>query len=221
MKTLIRMERFTFSPFLDNIGKTVVEVSLLDKSRNVAQLLMTDTFTKDVFSDDGEIEYFPKFAVEWIYTTKSDRKITCKSELDMMKIDHKNKTIYIKDLKTNYDNENFEYSYIKYRYDLQAAFYYLAIENWKLQEGMSDYKVLPMEFVVGDTSANNRRPIRYQTSIYDLERSLNGFTLNGKYYNGLHTIIDEICWSEDNDIWNCSRLVHDSNGHLKLKINYE
>lgn len=221
LEDFIKNGKTYYQTLIDSVGKTVVEVSLLDKARSVARLLIEDPFTKDIFLDDGNIEYFPKFPVEWIYKSRSGREITCKSELDIMEIDHKHKVIYIRDLKTNYDNENFEYTYLKYRYDLQAAFYHLAIDIWKDNEGMKDYVVKPMEFIVGDTSFNNRRPVRYQTDVMDLERSLNGFTIGGRYYNGLHEIIDEICWAESNNIWNCSRLVYEKNGHLKLKLQYE
>lgn len=209
-----------FQTLLDNSCKTVVEISLVDKSKKVAIMLATDEFTKDIFTENN-LDYFPKFPVEWKYTTQNGKVIKCKSEIDILKIDHKDKKIYLKDLKTTYDNENFEYSYLKYRYDLQAAFYYLALEYWSREEGMDDYTVEPMEFIVGDTSANNRRPVRFQTTLTDLDAGLNGCVIKGVRYKGVHELIEEIAWAENNSMWNCSKELFDNQGVMKLNLNYE
>ncbi len=210
-----------YDTLIANIGKTVVDVSLLDKSKRVADILLEDSWTKDVFSDEDEtIEYFPKFAIEWQYE-EGDKLIDCKSELDILKVDHSKKVIYPKDLKTAYDNEAFEYSYLKYRYDLQAAFYYLAVKHWAAAEGMTDYSVVPMEFIVGDTSANARRPVRYRLDMKDIQKAMAGFTLRGTKYKGLVELIKEISWAEDNNVWNCSKELFDNRGILKLGIQYD
>ncbi len=210
-----------FQTLLENIGKVVVDVSLIDKSKRIGKIVMNDPFTMDVFEEGGEVEFFSKFPIEWKYTCKSGKIIDCKSEIDILKIDHSNKNIYLGDLKTTYDNENFEFSYLKNGYHIQGAFYYLAVDYWKKEEGMADYTVTPMEFVVGDTSSNNRRPIRYNTSKIDLDNALNGFTVRGTRYKGVHQIIDEISWAEDNDMWNCSKEVFDNQGIVKLNMKYE
>lgn len=211
-----------FQSLLDNIGKSVIDVSLLDKSKRVAEILMKDPYTSDVFLDnDDDIEYFPKFPIEWIYTTKSGKQIKCKSEVDILRLDHHNKVIYVKDLKTTYDNEGFEFNYIKMSYYLQAAFYHLAVKYWAVQEGMGDYKIEPMEFIVGDTSANNRRPIRYQITDRDLNYGINGFWFRDIYYRGIDDLIEEISWAEDTNNWNVSKVVFDNNGKMNLNIQYD
>jgi hypothetical protein len=210
-----------FAALMDNSCKTVVEVSLVDKSRKVSDLLTNDPFTRDVFSGTKDIQYFPKFPIEWKYVTQGGKEILCKSEIDIMKIDDKNKIIYPIDLKTTYDNENFTYTYLKYRYDLQAAFYWLAIGQWAIDNGYGDYTVAPMEFVVGDTSANNRRPARFKTTNVDLDASLNGYKLRGSYYKGVHELIEEISWAEDNNMWNASKELCDNEGLMLLNLDYE
>lgn len=210
-----------FQTQLDNIGKTVIEVSLVDKAKKVAELLMNDEFTKDVFTEEEDEEYFPKHPIEWVYHTMSGKDIKCKSEVDILKVDHKNKIIYPRDLKTTFDNENFEYAYTKYRYDLQAAFYTMAVRYWADENDMKDYTVYPMEFIVGDTSSNNRRPIRYQLSSADINYAITGYTLRGVYYKGIRQLLEEISWAEDTDNWNVSKDVFDANGRLALNINYE
>lgn len=211
-----------FNQLVTNIGKTVVETSLLDKAKKVAQLILNDKFTSNLFAGSNEeIEYFPKFAIEWKYIVAEDTIIDCKSEIDMLLIDHSKLAIYPKDLKTTYDNENFEYGYTKYRYDLQAAFYHLAVKYWAIQNDMSQYKIKPMEFIVADTSVNNRRPIRYQISQLDLDNALMGYSIRGQEYEGLFTLINNIVWAGKTDNWNVSRTVFDNNGKLPLNIKYD
>lgn len=209
-----------FEARLDNIGKTIVDHSIIEKSKQIAKSILADSFTKEVFEDGEDVEYFPKFPIEWVYVSKDGRKIECKSEIDILKINHQEKKIYLKDLKTTYDNENFEYSYLKHGYYLQAGFYYMAVKYFAEQEDMEDYHIVPMEFIVGDTSSNNRRPIKYKTSLKDLQMSLTGFSIRGTEYKGVNQIIEEINWAEDNDIWNCSREVFENEGKIKIKLEY-
>lgn len=212
-----------FQAKMDNIGKTLVDSEfLLNKAIKIAKTLLTDRFTKDVFTDDNEhIEHFAKLIIEWQYNTSKGQAIDCKSEVDLVKINHLKKIIYPIDLKTNFDNENFEYSYLRYRYDLQAAFYMSAINMWKNGEGMSEYTVFPMEFVVGDTSINDRRPIRYKLDMKDVTNAIGGYSIRGTKYKGLRQIVDEITWSETNNIWNCSKELIDNDGIAKLNLNYD
>ena len=78
-----------------------------------------------------------------------------------------------------------------------------------------------MEFVVGDTSSNNRRPIKYETTKDDLSRGLHGFSINGKRYRGVYELMTEINWAEDNNIWNASKALMDGDGRLRLNLRYD
>lgn len=212
-----------FESLVSNIGKVVVDVSLMDKALRVAELIRDDEFTKDLFVESTEeVEHFPKHVIEWVCEVKGeDKTFPCKSELDLILVNHKKKIIYPKDLKTTYDNENFLYGYVKYRYDLQAAFYYLAVKYWARENGMQDYTIEPMEFIVADTSANNRRPIRYQLTAEDMNAALEGYKLRGVEYKGIRTLIKEISWAEDTNNWTVSKDVFDNAGILKLGLQYD
>lgn len=207
---------------VDNIDKTVIDESLIIKAKKVGDILLQDEFTEEIFKEESDdIELFPKFAIEFDYVSEHGKVIKCKSEIDLLKIDHNKKIIYPYDLKTTYDNENFEYTYLKFRYDLQAAFYTLAVQSWAITEGLNDYKIMPMEFIVGDTSSNNRRPVRYQLSEDDITRSSNGFSIRGIEYRGILPLIEEIIWSDINNMWNVSKNVYDNNGLIKLNLKYD
>ena len=206
---------------IDNIGKTVVDASLVDKARTVAEKLMTDEFTKNIFKGNDDLEYLTHFAIEWKYLLPMNKYYPCKSEVDILLIDHDHRIIQPMDLKTTYDNESFDYMYIKNSYYLQNAFYVKAVEEWAKESGIGDYEVRPMTFIVGDTSFNNRRPLIYETSNLDVEKGMFGFSLRGTYYKGVDELINDIVWAEEQDIWNCSRDAYGKNGKMKLNIKYD
>lgn len=210
-----------YESLITSSSTTVVDISLTDKARKISKLLLADTFTSDVFTNSEQEETFFKFPIEWVFSRTGANDIKCKCEPDILRINHGKKTIYLGDLKTTYDNENFEYSYIKNSYYLQSGFYQLGVRYWADQEGLTDYTVLPMEYIVADTSANNRRPLRYKTTKEDYLRAVDGFFLRGAFHRGVFELMEEISWAEENNIWNCSKEAYDSQGVMKLCIKYE
>jgi hypothetical protein len=210
-----------FDTRMEAIGKTVVDMSLVDKAKLVAQKIKNDPFSREYFTGgDEQEEHVSHFPIEFKYDL-GDKFISCKAEIDLMIIDHRNKIIRPMDLKTTYDNESFDYMYIKNAYYLQNAFYWLAVRAWASENGMEGYGVRPMKFIVGDTSSNNRRPLVYETGPGDLASGLEGFKLKGNKYRGIKELINDIAWAEENDEWSCSKEAFDKKGQMKLNIEYE
>lgn len=210
-----------FDKKLENINKVIVDLTVVDKAKFICEQLMSDPFVSDIFNGNDDKEYLTKFPIEWKYTTTKGNIIDCKSEIDIILIDHNKKEVYVKDLKTSYDNEEFEYTYIKYGYYIQNVFYIAAMRYWLDNNGMKDYSIIyGMEFMVADTSRNNRRPLRYTTSKDDLVKGLYGFTLNGKYYKGVIELMNALDWSLENGIFNISKENLENNGIVELKISY-
>ncbi len=207
-----------FNKKLENLNKTIIDLAVVEKAKQLAEQLMTDFITEDFFG--GEI--LPKFPISWKYTTKAGNVIECKSELDILDVDHEAKVVYTRDLKTSYDNEDFAYSYIKYGYYIQNAFYYLAVRWYLDNNNMAEYHIVPgMEFIVADTSKNNRRPLVYKTDETDIQKGLNGFSLNGHYYKGVNELMEEIDWSIENGIFNISKENLENKGLVKLNVKYD
>lgn len=210
-----------FKKKIDNIGKKVVEISLVDKAKNVGDRLKSDEFSRDYFRSVGDQELLKHYVIEWVYTTAAGKKIKCKSELDMFLVDHEKKTLQPMDLKTTYDNELFEYSYLKNGYYIQNSFYCKAVREWAEVNKLGSYTVLPMIFIVGDTSSNNRRPLVYHTSITDLVKGSHGFEVRGVKYRGVDELIEDIAWAEENNEWKCSREAYKRKGQMKINIDYD
>jgi hypothetical protein len=209
-----------FQARMDNIGKTIVTPIQLEKGKFVGQNILKDENTAHIFKGKDVHTSFP---IEWVYSNLDCSETACKSELDLFKIDHKLKKIYLYDLKCTWDNEGFEYSYLKYYYYIQQSYYYLAAKYYftHVEQQYHDYEIVPMQYIVADTSLNNRRPLIYPCSELDLQAGLNGFKLAHRYYKGVNQMMEEICWAENNNIWNMSKDAHKRAGVMSLNFNYE
>lgn len=210
-----KVARQYFDSKIKNIGKIVVDLKTLNVAENVAKVLLTDDFTRGIFKSEDKM-FIPKVVVEFTYLG-----IKCKAELDAVEVDHVACTVQGVDLKTTFDNESFDYMYIKNSYYLQQAFYTEALKQWMKDNDLTDYDLLPFKFIVADTSANNRRPLIYNLSSEDMKVGFTGFTMKGNQYKGINQLVTDIKWHMDNEVWNCSREALQTNGNLKLSINYE
>jgi hypothetical protein len=202
-----------FDKKIENIGKIVVDLWQVEKSKNIVSQARGDEFHGALVNMEtgGDVEVIDKLAIEF-----ECQGWNCKMEQDRTIINHKNKTIRRLDYKTAYDNEDFAYSYLKRKYYLQNAFYHTGTEMWAIANNMEGYDVLPMEFLVFDTSANNRRPLKYNTIMQHVEEGLASFTRNDRKYKGVIDLMDEITWANENGIWNCSKENYLNRGEIEL-----
>jgi hypothetical protein len=211
-----------FDKLLESVGKKVVDLKVVDRAKQLIRQLLSDPFTEDIFRGNDNKEMFTKFVIEWEYTTLLGDILKCKQEVDHLLIDHDKKEIIISDLKCNYDNELFEYSYLKYGYYIQNAFYHLGVKYWMKQEGLEEYTVVDgMRFIVADTSGNNRRPLIYWTTKNDLDKGLNGFWLKGQRYEGVYGLLESVNWAMAENIFNITKENYLNNGQCKINIQYE
>ena len=146
-----------------------------------------------------------------------------KSMMDKLIIDHELKTIQVIDLKCVWTVENFYEEYYLYRRAyIQAYLYYRAAlemtkPGWGNEE-MTDYKVLPPQFLVCD-STNYYNPLIYQLTESDLADALLGFEHKGRTYVGVAKLIKDLRWALENNVWNMSCDNSINNGIVKLKAN--
>jgi hypothetical protein len=204
-----------FQRKLESVGKMVVDINLLAKAEQVSATLLKDEITGPLLRGETLLT-LPKLVVDFNYLG-----LKWKSELDLPAINHEEKYVQPFDLKCIFDNESFEYSYIKYKYYLQQAVYDTAMKSWMKENGLEDYELKPFKFIVADTSVNNRRPLIYELSETDRQNGYKGFALRGYKYEGIDALGTQIKWHMDNDVWNCSKLAYENNGHLILDINYD
>ena len=203
-----------FSENLKAIDKLAVDSWMLDKCKFIVENVLMDDNVKHLFEEKENIINFGKYVVEWEY-----KGVKAKSELDNLTINHNTKEIIITEVKSTWDSEDFERTYLKLRYDLAAIYYYKAIQ-YTFQD-LPDYTI-KFQFLVVDTSPQGLRPLIYKISHVDLLNAEHGFkTKSGYYYKGLDELVDEILWCQETQNWRISKNAYEQKSVLNLDINYE
>lgn len=203
-----------FSENLKAIDKLAVDSWMLDKCKFIVDNVLIDDNVKHLFEEQENVNNFGKYVVEWEY-----KGLKAKSELDNLTINHNTKEIIITEVKSTWDSEDFERTYLKLRYDLAAIYYYKAIQ-YTFQD-LPDYTI-KFQFLVVDTSPQGLRPLIYKVSDLDLNNAEFGFkTKSGYYYKGLDELVEEILWCQETQNWRISKEAYENNGILNLNINYE
>lgn len=137
--------------------------------------------------------------------------VECKALLDIVEVDHEKKVITPIDLKTtSAKNHSFDGSIIKYEYYYQAAFYHLAIENWK-NIHYPDYKVTNFRFVFSEKSCTFE-PLIYQMNENDINIATYGGQRNGYPVRGIKGLLNDLKWHMENDLWEYRKAEYESNG---------
>ena len=203
-----------FSENLKAIDKLPVDEWMLNKCKFIVENVLMDDNVKHLFEEQEDVENLGKYVVEWEY-----KGLKAKSELDNLTIRHNPKEIIITEVKSTWDSEDFERTYLKLRYDLAAIYYYKAIQ-YTFQD-LQDYTI-KFQFLVVDTSPQGLNPLIYKISNKDLLNAEHGFkTKSGYYYKGLDELVDEILWCQETQNWRISKNAYENNGILNLNINYE
>jgi hypothetical protein len=114
----------------------IVSEKEVDIATKVVDSLLQDKYTSlEINSSQNQI----LFQLE-IYWERDG--IACKSKLDVVEIDHTNKIIYLKDIKTTAKQlKDFSEAVEEYLYDIQLVFYYNALNYWKDHNGFQNYTV--------------------------------------------------------------------------------
>jgi hypothetical protein len=195
---------------------TVVTVNDVTNAEKIVEELKTNPITKDIVGlvDSKHYTIKKQYQIEGF---KIDSHVM-KAMMDLVIVDHFKQTIQVYDLKCTWNVENFYENYFLFRRShIQAFVYYAAaVHMTKTIEEYKDYKVLPPQFIVCD-STNYYSPLIYTLTEKDLEEAYDGFEYRGKKYNGVKTIIADLKWALQENCWNISRENYFSNGIVKLK----
>jgi len=196
---------------LQNTNKRIVSPETYILAKAMANGLLTSKYTKDIFTYTEDQEVLYQEVIIW-------NKKTCKSKLDIIKVDHKEKTITPYDLKTTgFDKEEFINSFYKFRYYIQSSMYSDAIEEWKFKY-YSDYLMKPFQFiVVQDIDYSN--PLIYTVSDTIINKGREGFyNEEGKLLKkGYLDLIIEYNWHINNKRFNFSKSTYESKGNILIE----
>lgn len=153
--------------------------------------LKTSSTTNHIFVDnpfEEGIERLFQLKLKFEYNG-----VPYRSMMDVTKVDHKNKTIQIYDLKTSsHFEDEFVQSFMKYNYWIQSVLYWHNLkENISKDDYFKDFKLLPFKFVV--INRNSLMPLVWEfkacESITDLKFKnvtlKNPFKIGEELYNYL------------------------------------
>ena len=127
------------------IGKQVLSQEENDIVSQIVMSIRTSPTTSYYFQEEKNKEIIYQLPIFFKYLN-----VDCKALLDMVIIDHINKTIQPIDIKTMGDQTMyFSKSLRQRRYDIQAAFY---TEALKFYTEYSGYTILPFKFIVESTT---------------------------------------------------------------------
>ena len=196
-------------------GLTVVTVNEIDNAEKIVQELRTNHVTAAIVNlvNSARWTVLNQLQVTEYYV----EGLEFKSMMDKVIIDHEKKTIQVYDLKCVWSVEGFYEDYYLYRRAyIQAYLYNEGIASWASEAGYGDYIILNTKFIVCD-SINYMNPLIYTISNDDMNEAFYGFEHKGRTYPGVQSLIENLGWAIENDVWNMSRENYLSNGVVNIK----
>jgi len=172
-------------------------ISVTNMNNKIKKNKYTSKFFNNTNSSD--FQNLNQILIEFEY---EGNKFKC--YIDTIHIDHKNKTIQEIDLKfTSFKMNDFKNSYYKYRYDIQACIYTLAINQYKDDNlSISKYNVLePCIVAVNDFE----EPLLFKINNENVYGAYYGFHTDlGVYIEGIRETITKIKYHIDNKLFEYS-----------------
>jgi len=196
-------------------GLTVVTAEDVTNAEKIVEELRNNPVTKDVVNLVSSSRYSVHNQLQVEGYEIDGMKF--KSMMDKLIVDHEAKTIQVYDLKCTWSVENFLEEYYLYRRAyIQAYLYFWAATHFREDDQeLTGYQILPPKFIVCD-STNYYNPLIYTLDYNDLDSAYAGFTHKNREYKGVRTIIADLQWALENNVWNISRENSLSNGLVNI-----
>lgn len=163
-----------------------------------------------VLTDDGPkevVKAYHEFHINWEFY--GEMPIACKSLLDGLTLDFKNKKAIIYDLKTTAKLWHFEESIDMYDYLRQLAYYTMAVK-WYIYNELGDKasKWTFEYYIIGiDTTGSNEiRVFKIDAKMVETRNSV------------IHDALTEIAWHQANNKWEHSREYYEGDGSESLNL---
>ena len=171
----------------------------------------TDYFIRET-GDPGisPISYHHEFHINWEYqVSDTEPDLLCKSLLDGLTLNFKNKKAIIYDLKTTQKLWHFEDSINQYDYLRQLAYYTYAVRWYLRNECSEDWKDWTFEYyIIGiDTTGS------YEIRVFKIESHMVQSRMPV-----INDVLPEIAWHQMNDKWDHSREYYEGDGSESLNL---
>lgn len=213
------LEKYNIKEFWDYLkcifeasDKIIITTSEYNEALELVSILKENKYSKDILSNNLDNYYQVKFEYDY-------KGFIVKGIIDILTIDHVNKTVQLIDLKTGKNNAvEFEESFVKWRYYFQGALYQRAFDEICKSLNLIDYTLLPFKFLY--ISKSDKTPLIFIMTDKWLNAAYNGFNI-GKYkYRGINELLDEIYWCWKNKEYLIPKFIIENNGVVELKDNF-
>jgi hypothetical protein len=145
----------------------------------------------------------------------------CKGEVDLVYINHKEKTIQPIDFKTTgVSLSGFNYEFWKYRYDFQCAFYTEGLQqDPEIKQLMSDgYQINNFQYIVVEKSLQSKPMIfTVPTEVVVIGR-VGGELKNGRKLEGFVQAMKRLKFHRDQDLWDYPMEYYEQHGTLYIEL---
>lgn len=158
---------------------------------------------------DTNYENWHEFHINWIYYVEMAASIDCKSLLDGLSLDYKNKKAIIYDLKTTAKLWHFEESIDMYDYLRQLAYYTMAVKWYLKNEMEEDPEKWEFDYYIIGIDTTGTSEIRVFKIESDMVKSRN---------NIIHDTLRTIFWHQATDKWEHSREYYEGDGSESLNL---
>lgn len=194
------------------IGKKVVNSRDKQDADELLAILRSHPRVREYFVASDNIELIFQLELEDEFLLKTKQKVKRKGAIDILKIDHKNKTKQNVDLKTSQSAYNFRYSAKKYGYGTQQS-YYKSLLVANNNSYFPDYEIkTPINIVIDRKS---KEPYIYEF----LEEELDILQKGSVEHNiiGWEQVLEEIAWHMETGVWYIPRELYEQ-GKIKLSV---
>jgi hypothetical protein len=178
-------------------------------AKNTVNTLLSHEYSKNIFYNDLENYHELPFEIEY-------KRFKFKGILDIFQIDHKNKKVYMIDLKTGAGkSETFLKSFIDYRYYYQGAIYRIAFKYFCDKFNLVDYTLENFKFLFIGKSENI--PIIFEFTEKWNQAAIKGFkTKSGYFYTGIDENLEKVYYHWKHNKYDFSKDIYEQNGCLIL-----
>lgn len=200
----------------ENDGRIMIspwDVKMLEKIRHNIQShkLACDIIgvPGNMYDDDSNITWFHRheFHINWEFY--GEMPIACKSLLDGLTLDFKNKKAIIYDLKTTQKLWHFEDSIKQYDYCRQLMYYTMAVGwylKYELGEDLKDWSHVWYIIGIDTTGSNEIRVFKFtDDQIYP-------------HSDTIEHALEHIAWHQANNKWEHSREYYEGDGSESLNL---
>lgn len=161
-----------------------------------------------LFEFPDTFEVHNEFHINWEYPNASEfGDLSCKSLLDRVMIDTKNKKIILIDIKTTANVYDFKHSVEEFDYYRQLAYYWLAIHWYLKHERDIDFEDYTYETYIIAIQNHDGYEVRvFKMDLESIENRL----------NTIDYAIKRIAWHKNNSLWDHMKEYYETDGSEDL-----